>query len=144
MPSGVAVASSPATGQTVLAASNSNPGGSGHVSTTAASMAPPGRHILPPSVRFGRPVANRVLWLVVLGLLGMLGLANARRSRQLWIALAVASLSVLLWTSCGGGGGGCTTCPPNNPGTSAGPYTITVTATSGSLMSSTTLNLTVN
>jgi hypothetical protein len=70
----------------------------------------------------------------------------ARRRRWLrmlsTMALLIAITSgVVACGGGGGGGGGCT--PTTNPGTTAGAYTVTVTGTSGAIVETTTLTLTV-
>jgi hypothetical protein len=91
------------------------------------------------------------LWLALLALSGTIALAMTRRLQpraariRLIATFAALLLSVVFWASCGGGG---TTIPATQTaqsgGTTQGTYTLTVTATSGSLSHSTTLNLTVN
>jgi len=55
--------------------------------------------------------------------------------------LAASLLLALLWTACGGGGGGGG--GGGNPGTPAGTYMLTITATTSNLSHSTTVELTV-
>jgi len=77
------------------------------------------------------------------------GAAN-RRSRRHWGAAGMALL-VLVLVSCGGGGGSSgganngsgSPTPSTNPGTPAGSYTLTLTATSGGMSRSTPIKLTV-
>ena len=72
------------------------------------------------------------MWLWIWGLLGVVAakLLGGRRLawRRAWAPLAVAMLGLTLWTACGGGGGG-SSGGGGNPGTPAGTYNLTVTAT---------------
>jgi hypothetical protein len=72
---------------------------------------------------FGIP-AHRRTWRTMLGM---------------FILLAFLTCSVISCGGSGGGGGG-----KDNPGTSAGTYTVTITGTSGSTPEATTVALTVN
>jgi hypothetical protein len=58
-----------------------------------------------------------------------------------WTAVSLTLLSVLLWTSCGGGGGNYSS--QSNPGTSAGSYSVTISATGGGITQTATLSLKV-
>jgi len=101
------------------------------VNTTARSTA-----ALPPRGRDRILVSATVVALFGLSVLLMLG---SRRPRRM-IALAGASLAVILLASCGGGGGG----GGGSHGTPSGTFTIVVTATNGSLSQSMNLTLNVN
>ncbi len=107
--------------------------------TTAPSMAPPSMRLPPPGVG-GHVRAPWLLWLLILAMLGSATLLARRRTA--W-GLTVALLSVMLWAACGGGGGGGFV-PQPQPGTPAGTYTITVSATAGGVTRTADLSLTVN
>ena len=64
-----------------------------------------------------------------------------RYSRRAGAALALIVLSVALWASCGGGSSGGA---QSNPGTPAGTYSLTISATGGSLTHTATLSLKVH
>lgn len=114
------------------------------VATSALSLiAPPG----------GPPTNRRWPLMVGLGLLALAGILLLKAVREKgeataplrrWArvaSLAAAFLMLMLWASCGGG---VTHLPaPANYGTPPGTYTLTVTATAGSLSNSTTVQLTV-
>ncbi len=89
-----------------------------------------------------KPPAGPWIWLWMLGLFAAVGarLVAGRRLawRQAWASLAVAMLSLTLWTACGGGAGS----GDGNPGTPAGTYTLTVGGTYRS--DTTTLQHSVN
>jgi uncharacterized repeat protein (TIGR03803 family) len=81
----------------------------------------------------------------LMGLLVVIGVAGLRRRwetnpllRRAMLATILVSQTIL--ASCGGG----SSSPPQNPGTPAGSYTLTISGTSGTLSRSTTLTLTVN
>jgi len=84
-------------------------------------------------------------WLVMPGLALLLPTAAGRRKHN-WVRLGVISIALLVvagMAACGGGGGGSPGGPAPNPGTPAGTYTVTVTATNGTLSHSTSVALTV-
>lgn len=89
------------------------------------------------SYRFGtRPW----LWaFAVFGIVGMVFLIKTPSQRPVLRLLWAAPLFAILLCACGGGGSQ----GPQNPGTPAGTYTITVTATSGNTTQSQNLTLVV-
>ena len=109
------------------------------VVTTAASLAPPFSHLLPPATGSGHG------WVWMMSLLGLLMfttlLAQRKTRRAAWI-LAPVMLWILMASACGsnstGSGGGGTA------GTPPGTYTLKVSGTAGSLTSSVNVSLTVN
>ena len=130
------------------------------ITTTAPTMVMPQSRQRPdgmPGLFGAEPWAHRhaplqMLWLLALG--GLLAVAAscaspkwisaARRSSPLQlsrIALAVTLLVLLAWAACGGGA-----VVTHTPGTPAGTYTITLTATDpqAGLTQTATANLTVN
>jgi hypothetical protein len=111
------------------------------VTTTAPSFAPMTRRS-PPSGPFGKPLATPVLWLAVLGLLGQAVLFSLRKKRGASALLIITALMVLLWASCGGGNGGGGG-QSSNPGTAAGTFNITLSASGGNITHTTTVALTV-
>ncbi|MGI9103240.1 MAG: choice-of-anchor D domain-containing protein [Terriglobales bacterium] len=96
-----------------------------------------------------RGATTLALWLLGLPVLGTVLLRPALRGRRpSWrgLALMLVVLLTIAATRCGGGGGGSsasTTTTSNPAGTPAGVYAITVSATNGSTVRSTTLTLTV-
>jgi len=85
-----------------------------------------------------------MLWLLALMLLaGMVvaGSASARRARLNALVLAAVLMMALLWAACGGE---TANVPPGDVGTPAGTYNVTITATSGNAVHTTTLTLKVN
>ncbi len=117
------------------------------VTTTAASMTPPGVHQLPPP-------DSRTRKLVLWGLMASLALVFFRRRGAVlppalrWgLALGTSALLILALAACGGDGGGGSVGPPANPGTPAGTSTLTVAGVvtgSPGLQHVTTVTLTVN
>ncbi len=110
------------------------------VTTTGASLAPPGPRGGPP-LPGGFSLHEWWFALLLLLMLGTLALAFNERRRQVPL-LAAAALLAAIAVSCGGGGGGGSTV--TTPGTPSGTYTLTVTGTSGSLQHLTTVTLVVN
>jgi hypothetical protein len=73
-------------------------------------------------------------WMMGFGLLSIVFVGGQRQRRGIMLLMLLAMLVVL--PACGGGGSGSSR-PPSNPGTPAGTYNITVTASSGSTTSTT-------
>jgi trimeric autotransporter adhesin len=90
------------------------------VTTTAAAAA-----VNAPQRRFWNAAGGAALALVLL-----FGIPRRRRRWPAMLALLVVFVFAM-GMGCGGSGGG-TTGPPPNPGTTAGPYTVTLTGTSQS------------
>jgi FG-GAP-like repeat len=114
-----------------------------NVATTGVAFASP---LVPKSVpappdflrlRFSFPWAGLLVW--TLPLLTLLAIVAGRYRR--WRILMAATMLVLIWAGCGGSRIVSTTGAP--PATPAGTYTITVSATSGSLGQTLPLRLTV-
>jgi hypothetical protein len=87
-----------------------------------------------------------VLLATLLAMLFIMLLLARTRHRKFAVLLPVAGMPLLVLLQMGGcGGGGRSTPPPPPPvtGTQAGTYTITLTATSGSLTHATNLTLIV-
>ncbi|MGA2607045.1 MAG: FG-GAP-like repeat-containing protein [Terriglobia bacterium] len=100
------------------------------VTTTAGSLAPPWKRVLPPSLTG----LGRMFWLYAfLGLASVAALAGARQRRAAYL-LGACLLLVMLWSACGGGAQ-----VIHTPGTPAGTYTLDVTATVTSAATSSTL-----
>lgn len=113
------------------------------VATTAPSIAPP-VGLAPPGPTPGTlpVVPSKWLWVLALGLATVI-VAHGRRRKHghAALALGLTLLFVTLWAACGTGTTSTTT---HSSGTAPGTYSINVTATSGSLSHTTTLDLTVN
>jgi subtilase family serine protease len=80
-----------------------------------------------------RPLSGRRIFYALLlpGLFGIVFVAGSRtRGMQLLSLIVVLSCSTLWLGACGGSGGGGSKTPPN-PGTPAGTYTVTISATTG-------------
>ncbi|GAC1671738.1 MAG: hypothetical protein PVS2B2_03420 [Candidatus Acidiferrum sp.] len=112
------------------------------VTTTARGIVPPPL----PTVRYiPSPTIIAVLALAILlaALLARFGRTRRQRYAGALPLGTIVLFLVLEATGCGGGGGGTPPPPPPPTGTTAGTYTINVTATSGTLSHSTTLTLVV-
>jgi hypothetical protein len=110
------------------------------VTTTAASTSA----LVPPApVRHNWHAAGET----ALGLLVLFGIpARTRRNWCTWVSLLLLLAGVSIgFTACGGGnsGGGSNPPPVTNPGTTPGTYVVTITATSGSVVATNTLNVKV-
>ena len=123
------------------------PNGSGtasvSVTTTANGVAPPPERLRP----FGRNTRQPylILGFFFAALLALL-FGTIWRQQPRWsfsVMFFVTVTCVLIGVSGCGGGGSYTPPPPVNNGTPAGTYNIVVTATSGQLVHTTNLNLTV-
>ena len=79
----------------------------------------------------------------LLSLLLFRDVQDRRRRRWSPVSLAVVAAGLIL-VSIGCGGGGGSSPPPPQIGTPAGTYSVTVTATSGSTVHTTSLTLAVN
>jgi len=98
------------------------------LTTTPRNLPPPQQNRIP-----NGPLSGWWLTAAVLGLLGIITARKGIRTRRLaFMPLAVLLLGAAILTGCAKAGG-----------TPAGTYTVTVTATSGSLSHSTTVSLTV-
>jgi hypothetical protein len=86
-----------------------------------------------------RGIAN-TQWVWAFALFGFIFLRRVTPRCTVLRALGLVPLFVLMLCSCGGGGSNMT---PQNPGTSAGTYTLTVSATSGNTMQTQNLTLVV-
>lgn len=103
------------------------------VTVTVGTAAPVAAHAdLPPG-------AMPVAWAALLLGAGWL----LPRRRKLLMMIAVMTLAGASAIGCGGGGSSSTSHVTTTPGTPAGTYTATVTATSGSLSHSTTMTVVV-
>jgi len=117
------------------------------VSTTASTMTPPGGRSRWPSwpagLRTGLPWPIMMLALMMVALMPWRSWSGGRALPRRRVALGTLTLLVTLWTACGGGGSSVV----HSPGTPAGTYTLTVTATvtsnSATLKHSENLELTV-
>ncbi len=87
-----------------------------------------------PTAQLRRPLSggSRIFYALLLpGLFGIVFAAGSRtRGLRLLSLIVVLSFSTLWLGSCGGSGGGGTKTPPN-PGTPAGSYVVTISATTG-------------
>jgi len=113
------------------------------VATTAAALAPLGPKSIPSRPvsflpRFNLQLVGLLVWIFLV--VSLIAIIANRDKQPRWQALAAATVLVLIWTGCGGGGSIST---GGTPGTPPGTYRITVTATSGALIQTTGLTLTV-
>lgn len=112
------------------------------VKTTArprAAQVPGLDFVVPPNGMDGRYAARLQLLLMLLLALGVVAAVDRqRRTRFAGVALLTTALTVISWTAC------TNEAAPPPPGTPAGTYTLTVTATSSGASRSTALTLKVN
>jgi len=106
------------------------------------TTAPSGTMFRMPRTPKGWEVGEAPRTLILLGLLALMGLPLIMRRRAAW-GLAPLALSAVLIAGCGGGGQLSGTASTTQPGTPAGTYELTVTATSSGISHTTTLTLTV-
>jgi hypothetical protein len=81
--------------------------------------------------------------LAAIPLAGLLGWLLLRKRRRLAMLAVLLAFGIMPWIGCGSGGTKTSPPPTTTPGTPAGTYTATVTATSGSLTHSTALQVVV-
>ena len=106
----------------------------------AASMLVDLRRFTPPNMRLREA---GMAWMLALLVVAMLWKARASRARMC-LAATMLMMVTLACASCGGGGTSLGTGPPPAQGTPPGPYLITVTGTSGNVVHSKMVKLTVN
>jgi hypothetical protein len=113
--------------------------------STTLSIATTSRGAIPPSARRAPPTTPQIaLWSFALVTIFLGVIFFSRNNRQRRVAPAMfAAVTLLLAATIVGCGGGGTTPPPPPSGTPAGTSIITVTATSGSLVHSTNVTLTM-
>jgi len=95
----------------------------------------------PPTHRSWIPAGGTAL-----GLLVLFGIPARRRKLRAWLGMLLLFAGVSIgMTACGGGSSGSSTPPAvTHPGTTAGTYVVTVTATSGAVTAKTTLQVIVD
>ena len=104
------------------------------VTTAARTIIPPGPKINFP---FSHSPELPASWLAAVFAAALLALLAARR-RRILLSFGLVALSVMMCVGCGGGRS------YSGTGTPAGTYTLTINGTSGSVVHSTTVQLTVN
>src|SRR5579885_2286443 len=104
------------------------------INTTARTMVPPGPVSQWP---FSHTPETEVFWLAAILATSVLALIAARRRRVL-LTFGLATLCVMMCVGCGSGRSF------SSSGTPAGTYTVTINGTSGNVVHSTTMQLTVN
>jgi hypothetical protein len=138
-----ACASLPSQSTCAFNPSSATPGANPTNVTLTVTTTAPGS--VPPSAPIGPPLAPwPFVWLAA-ALALLFAWLRARQRRTRWahaLALSAAVLLAALMVSCGGGSSGPPP-PPPNPGTPLGTSTVSVTATSGTVVRSTTFTLTV-
>jgi subtilase family serine protease len=91
------------------------------------------------------PKSNYLAYWLAAGGFGFISIVIGGARRRYALLLLVALLAmIMILPACGGGGGGSTAPPAQTPGTPTGTYNVTVTATSGSVTSTTGFTLVVN
>jgi Subtilase family len=112
------------------------------ITTAAASGMTPLFHVVPPPVSF-RPRWLPGVALFAFLLFGLISLWQGERIRRLTTYFALALLLTYLAALLACGNGGSNDATASVPGTPSGTYSVTVTATSGSLVATSPVTLTV-
>lgn len=128
----------PALAQCVVSPTSVTVGSEPAAFTVTFTTTAPTAGLQVPSLPPAPPNGKTIFWVVTAAVAAM-GLLPKPRVRP---AFAFVLLCVATMPGCGGGGG--TTSPPNSkPGTQAGPYVLTVTATAQGVSRQAVLNVTV-
>ncbi len=103
--------------------------------TTTSALVPP-----PPTHRSWFPAGGTAL-----GLLVLFGIPSRRRKLRAWLGMVLLFAGVSIgMTACSGGSSSTPPPPVTHPGTTAGTYVVTVTATSGAVSAKTTVQVVVD